>query len=124
MGWELIEVDYSTRLDGHRIERTSPTVHPGVLKDPHLECFVDVAVKKIYVGDSPAERAKVAQEAMIMKNSGDHPNILRLLDYRAEENVVLVITERCLCTFEDIFNGSHPEVRQQLVSQLGEVKRE
>ena len=58
MGWELEEVDYSLRLDRHRIERTSPTVHPGRLKDPRLECVVDVAVKKIYVGDSVQEKAK------------------------------------------------------------------
>ena len=120
----MVEVNYSpsARLDNHRRERTSPTVHPGVLKDPHLECFVDVAVKRIYVGDSPAEKAKVAQEAAIMKNAGDHPNILKLVDYREEDDhFVLVITERCLCTFEDIFAQRHQDVWRELVAQLGEV---
>ena len=121
MVWELCDVDYSTRLDGHRLDRTSPTVHPGVLRDPHLECAVEVAVKRIYVGHSAAEKAKVAQEAMIMKTAGDHPNILKLLDYREEENVVLVVSERCLCTFEDIFRGDQQHVWQEMISELGEV---
>ena len=56
-----------------------------------------------------------------MKNAGDHPNILKLLDYREAGNVVLVVTERCLCTLEDIFNGNYQEVFREMLQQLGEV---